>query len=211
MKIIYAQNPLNTVIELNEYEKKELYYIIKIKEYEERLYDAFYYHSHDKNEENLKKAIDPEYYSPENDDKPSPMDERCKRLHEYLLSELSSGHVGDCTCVPCSCGKCMAEDYLGINTIKGLGKYRANQIDNVFREIKTNNIDDAIESLRNYKVVIKDPAAWEARGGYEQYVPRWEKEAREAMEWLINYKNEFLVCNEVEQELNNPGPHRYKL
>lgn len=36
---------------------------------------------------------------------------------------LSDTHGGDCTCVPCSCIKCHAEDIAEVDTLPGLGKH----------------------------------------------------------------------------------------
>jgi hypothetical protein len=42
---------------------------------------------------------------------------------EYLREALTDQHVGDCTCVACSCIKCHAEQLAEVDTLPGLGKH----------------------------------------------------------------------------------------
>lgn len=184
MKITYNQNPLFTKIELNENEKKELWYKIKIKEMEEILFDAHYYLEEGKNFDIQKaqKSLSPDYYYT---DEKSPLDKRCDALLESYLSELNSFHFGDCTCVPCSCIKCHAEAILGIDTLKGLGKHPAYYINDAFGENNEKTIQEAIEYLANYE----PKANWD---GWEKEVSRWKLEAQSAHDWLVDYKQNFL-------------------
>ena len=64
MKIIYNKNPLLTTIELNELEKKEFWYKIKLKEMEDLLYSAHFYleESNIQNIDKTKKYLDPLYF-----------------------------------------------------------------------------------------------------------------------------------------------------
>lgn len=85
---------------------------LKAKDYENALKDA-------------KEAIDDldyaAFYNKDgNDSVPgnlSALDERTNMLHESYLEDLNGWHVGDCTCVPCSCGKCHAENLVGVDTL----------------------------------------------------------------------------------------------
>jgi hypothetical protein len=130
MKINYNKNPLYTTIDLEEYEKKELWLKIKISEMEELLSSAsMYLEEKYFNLEKARKEVDTDYYF--SDDK-SPIDKRCDTLLEHYLEELQSYHVGDCTCVACSCSKCQAESLLGINTMPGIGKHSAYKINGAF-------------------------------------------------------------------------------
>ena len=199
MKITYNKNPLLTTVELDENEKKELWYKIKIQEMEEILFSAHFYL--EEKYFDLKRAkddLDPDYYCNEEDNKKSKLDERCDMLLETFLSELQSNHIGDCTCVACSCMKCHAEGLLGIDTIKGLGKHTAHKINAAFGINNEKNIDEAIEYLANYDPKPKDPEsdAWKKMGGYEQYVPRWKEEAKLAHDWLVNYKINIFAKNQ---------------
>jgi hypothetical protein len=199
MKITYNKNPLDSTIELNEYEIKELWYKIKLAEMEDLLLEAHFNVEEGKyfDLEKARKKLNPEYYC--SDDK-TKLDERCDTLLTYYLEELKSNHCGDCTCVACSCGKCHAEALLGINTTKGLGKHSAYKIDGAFGTNNEKSIDEAIESLANYNPGTKGPA-WNkfSQEEFNKYIPRWMDEAKTAHDWLVNYKTEHFA----EIELNN--------
>lgn len=187
MKITYNKNPLYTTIELDEQERKEFWYKIKLQEMENLLFEAHFNLEDGKyfNLNSARDAVDPSYYTVEEDVEKSKLDEHCDMLLNYYLESLQSCHVGDCTCVPCSCSKCHAESILGIDTIKGLGKHSAYKIDNAFGKGNEKSIDEAIESLANY-----DPKAnWE---GWEAHAPRWNAEAKAAHEWLVAYKSKYF-------------------
>ncbi len=189
MKITYNKNPLYTTIELDEHEKKELWYKIKVEQLEELIFGAHFHLKEGKyfDLEKARKEVDPEYYCT---DEKSPLDKRCDELLAYYLDDLQSCHVGDCTCVPCSCSKCHAESLLGIDTIPGLGKHSAYKVDAAFGKDNERSIEEAIAYLANYEPAPpSDPKTWEKVGGYEQHIPRWKAEAKVAHDWLVNYKN----------------------
>ncbi len=88
MKITYNKNPLNTTVKLDEFEKKELWYKLKLQEYEERTSMAFLYLNENDKYFNLQKAknwIDPNYFDAEDGTK-SKLDERV----DLLLEDYSS-------------------------------------------------------------------------------------------------------------------------
>jgi len=207
MKITYNKNPLKTTVELDDHEKEVFRLKIKVKELEEDLSSASIYLD-PKNaswvmnstprrpqghtletliEEVRKDYLDMDYMFGEKGEEHS-LDKRVDMLLEHYLEELMGWHVGDCTCVPCSCSKCHAESILGIDTIKGLGKHSAYKVDSAFGKDNEKTIDEALESLRNYDPKPTGPG-WDKLGGYEQYVPRWKAEAASAYEWLLNYRN----------------------
>lgn len=195
MKITYNKNPLYTTIDLDEKEKKELWYKIKISEMEELLSSAaFALEEKYFDLEEAKRAVNTDYYYPENDNEQPNLDKRCDMLLAHYLEALKSYHVGDCTCVPCSCEKCHAEAFLGIDTTKGLGKHSANKINGAFGKDNTRTIDEAIESLSTFVINPENYTgeAWKKMGGYEQHVPRWKAEQEAAHAWLITYKNEHF-------------------
>ena len=92
-------------------------------------------------------------------------------------SELSGCHVGDCTCVACSCSKCWAEGLLGIDTIPGLGKHQASHISDEFWITPTPSIHDVIAKLEDSHPVRS--GAWEnlPQEDFDRCVPRWIEEA----------------------------------
>lgn len=88
---------------------------------------------------------------------------------EWVVRGLRTEHGGDCTCIPCSCRKCWAEEYLGIDTIAGLGKHSAAKIQGAFKIGKT--IDAAIDILSEEKEYVK-PDTWPDSVGWDIHIPR---------------------------------------
>lgn len=123
MKINYHKTPLYTTVDLDEHEQKKLWYKMKINEMEELLSSAAFSLEEGKyfNLEEARREVAVEYYYPDNDHEKSGLDKRCDTLLVHYLEELQGYHVGDCTCVACSCSKCHAESILGIDTILGIG------------------------------------------------------------------------------------------
>jgi hypothetical protein len=167
-KITYTSNPLNSVIELDQNQKREFYQLVKNYELKDIIYAIRY---------RLKEKI------PDTDDiirlcKLSKSDEYVNQLYESLLDSLDDGHYGDCICVCCSCTKCMAEELLGINTIAGLEPHSANWISCSFSNGET--LDEAIEYL-------KEPLTRKQDIKQSDY-DRWSKERVDALHWLIEYR-----------------------
>lgn len=183
MKIIYKENPLETIIELDDTEKEILRLKLKAEIISDDAYMASYYLQEEHFD--LEKARDYigdvcEY---------SESDEYLEKMFNSYIETLSGSHGGDCTCFPASCPKCHAESMLGIDTISGLGSHSAHKIFYEFREHKT--IDKVIESLENYNPQISD--VWKDNiEGWNHHLPRWKKESKDAAEWLKRYKKEKL-------------------
>lgn len=197
MKIIYTPNPLRSIIELDEHEKKEFWYKIKIEEMEHLLYSAHFSLSEEYGFFDLNRArseLDPKYFManeiPER--KVAPLDERVDEFYKYFMDDLHEGnmHMGDCICQANSCSKCQAESLLKIDTIPGLGKHEAHNIYAAFSKGSTwddeHTIEEAIESLSEYECK-KAP-----REGAEAHYPRWRGESERAHKWLIKYKDEHF-------------------
>lgn len=200
MKITYNKNPLLTTVELDETDKTLLWHKIKIAELEERLSSVAFSLQEGKyfDLEDAKKMADTDYYWSDNDNEKSQIDKRCDQLLAHFIEELQSTHVGDCTCVACSCSKCHAESILGIDTIPGLGKHEAHKIDGAFGAENQRSIEEAIERLSKFEINPENYTsdAWVKMGGYEQFVPRWKAEQERAHAWLINYKNQHFNDNQ---------------
>jgi hypothetical protein len=202
MKIIWNENPLLTQIMLDEHEKKEFWYKIKIEELQNLMTSAYFHLEEDKDFFDIKRAkedLEPKYFYPDWNDsskkgQKSDLDKRVDELYEYYIADLEQNpHCGDCTCVACSCSKCHAEGLLGLDTIKGLRKHEASKIDGAFtlegekfptRE-KQRTIGEAIERLKQYVPTN----AWE---GAELHFERWIEEAINATKWLEKYRNEHF-------------------
>lgn len=150
MNIVYTENPLCTRVELDEHEAKQFWASIKMAEMEELLFDAHFHMQDDRwnDMDAARRAVDPDYYMNEEDDKPTKLDQRVQVLYEHYMDELVSSHGGDCTCFPMSCSKCHAENKLGLDTIKGLGKYSGNYIFGVFRREGVATCAQAIASMQ---------------------------------------------------------------
>lgn len=185
MKITYAQNPLATIIELDEVEKQLLWYRIKVERLEDRLFDAHFHLQDDKyhDVEAAKRTVDPQFYCT---DEKSPVEQQVDTLLDEYLHELQQSHVGDCTCVPMSCMKCHAEGLLGIHTTKGLNKHAAHNVEHAFDNVQT--CEEAINWLQDTPINTDWPGSLE-------HLPRWKKEREDAINWLINYQSTQLKEN----------------
>lgn len=114
-------------------------------------------------------------------------------LHADYVAALADEHLGDCVCSPCSCLKCHAEDFLGINTIAGLRKYQASHIRSAFGNDGDRSLDEAIAALANWT-----PKPWKQnRETWESCLPRWREEAAEAHAWLVAYRDRHFPKSEV--------------
>ena len=179
MKITYTPNPLRTTIELDEFEKKEFWYKIKIEQLMWKIWGAKFHTDPTYQFYNLERAREELEFDEDE------LNKRVDELCQYYLKNLLDIHCGDCTCVPASCDKCHAESLLEIDTIKGLGKHEGSKISAAFDMkpggVDGRSLDEAIEVLANYK----PRAEWE---GWEAHAERWAREATNALEWLKAYK-----------------------
>lgn len=184
MRIEYHQNPLRTKVFLDEKDKE----IFRLKIEQEVLFEALYsVHYH------LSKTETPDVERAKSE--ASLVDTGYSKYVDELLEaytqDLLHNHIGDCTCVPCSCSKCHAEYILGIDTIESLGKHLAYKIDSAFscEDGSFRTIDEAIEQL-NIPLSEEPNEHYKNHPEmYKQYLPKWQKERIAARDWLINYKN----------------------
>lgn len=189
MKIHWSQNPLQTVVELDERDMEILRFKVALEEMEERIYGAhFYLEGAHLNIERAIRELDVENLED------VPFAKAIDQKLGWLVPSLSDAHVGDCTCVPCSCTKCHAESMLGINTIKGLGQHSAYKVDNACKASAT--LSEAIVKLQEYEA-FRD-GAWLTRPEEEfaRYIPRWKNEAAWAAKWLQEYQREHFSAVE---------------
>lgn len=186
MKITWHQNPFLTTVELDERDKERILIAYQNEEYTNILCD-------------LNLELNGKYNRPALTDlevikkKVDKWGEICnlevesEEIQGYI-KELDYPHMGDCTCVPCTCFRCLVESMLGIDTLKGLGKHEASAVLGAFGK-DTKTIDEAIATLEADKEYIK-PDTWPDSVGYEIHIPRWESERMNAIVWLKKYKEE---------------------
>jgi hypothetical protein len=186
MKIDYHQNPLRSQVFLDETEKKLLKANIKNELLLEAL-AAVWYQFRTKEPPSLEKIK--EEVSFFDDDEDSVLSVRVNDLYDVYIKELEESymHIGDCTCVPATCYKCLAEEHAGVDTIEGLGKHLASRIDRAFKDSST-SIDEAIDFLS--KPISEKPNAEYINHPeiYRVHRPRWEQDRVSALKWLVNYK-----------------------
>lgn len=170
MNIVYNENPLCTRVELDVHEAKNFWNLIKMAEMEELLFDAHFHMQDDRwnDMEAARRAVDPDYYMNEEDDKPTKLDQRVQVLYDYYMTDLLSSHGGDCTCFPASCSKCHAENMLGVDTISGLGKHSGNYVFAMFRGEEPKTCAQVIATM--------------------QANDKLSDTGKNALAWLINYQ-----------------------
>lgn len=176
MKIIWKPNPLDTSIEFEPYEDEMLK---KLLDYEQ-LWGTAVDYLHSKNPEEAKAELKAAVNYDANEDD-------IKRLK----AALQSGHMGDCTSVPCSCWQCWAEEIVGVNTIEGLDNSMGYKIFHAAEGTygEDNQIDLIIEKLENYNPPITD--MWKGKEDvFYQWLPKWKDDAKKAAEWMKVYKKE---------------------
>lgn len=190
MKINWNQNPLRTTVDLDDRDKNMILLAIQNEEYSQILCHLNLW---------LSGEIDK--------DKPQTTEEIYKQVKKWgeicnmtvdhedvqlVIEDLQYGHAGDCTCFAMSCAKCRAEEYLGINTIKGLGQHEGSKLISAFGKDGNRTIDEALAILKTPYDYETRHSSWEKypREEYEKHIPRWEAERKNAIEWLEKYKEE---------------------
>jgi hypothetical protein len=198
LKILWAQNPLLTVVELDEFDKEILWHRLKIERLEGCLAQGHFgltvkfneWRKSTCNGWSLDVAVDEalrdmgyDYVCGDTQRNGKSFDVEIDELTEACVAELAMGHSGDCTCVPCSCDKCHAETLVGVNTINGLGKHEASYIAGAFESQRT--LDEAVAHLTDYEP--KNVPEWGL-----PHVDRWREETRRAHEWLLAYRRDHF-------------------
>ena len=201
MRINWNHNPLLTVVELDEHDRQLLVLRTKVEMLEGRISEAHFdldaehgawLKSIGKGRELSEaveeaiRSLDYPYVCGDVDRNGQSFDVYVSERAKMYADELALGHSGDCTCVPCSCLKCHAENLVGIDTIAGLGKHEASYIGGAFGpKDSPRTLDAALVSLSDYEP--KDVQEWGI-----PHVERWRGEAKRAHEWLIAYQREHF-------------------
>lgn len=187
MKINYQPNPFKTTIELDDRDKHMIVLAYK----NEALCDMVITLSMDLNDQFKNKqfnTLDDVKKHVSGWEKIVDLDIDSDEIKSYI-SFLNEEHMGDCTCIPCTCMRCYVEDMLEIRTLAGLGKHSARKIQGAFGKDSDKSIDEAIAVLEQKPHYIK-PYTWPDQVGWDQHIPRWEKEREVAIKWLKKYKEE---------------------
>ena len=202
MKILWNHNPLATVVELEDFDKKLLWHQVKIEQLEMAIGEAHFDLDPEHQEwcrtslgercskdfvADARRHLDYAYVCGDEERNGKSFEVRVTELTADYASELASKHCGDCTCVACSCPKCYAENLVGVDTIPGLGKHEALYIGGAFtaKDGIVRTLDEAVTALADYEP--KDVKAWGL-----PHVDRWREEAKRAHEWLIAYQREHF-------------------
>lgn len=200
MKITWTENPLETRVELDEADKKLLFARLKAEYLEDMIFSAHFELKSEKAVDervaNTSRVLDVNYICDDSERNGKTLTQWLDELVADYTQELLSKHIGDCTCVPCSCTKCRAESMLEIDTIRGLGKHSSYKIDSAFSGGAS--IDEAIRRLENYQPTYDPNSKW-PRSDWEQHVPRWIEEGKRAHAWLVAYRDEHFVKVDHEQ------------
>lgn len=181
MKITYTNNPLTSIIEVDEDDIKRIKQSLEVEELWGVVYRAQYHLETIKNYNPVKAEAILE-------DAHREVYKEIDRCLPYYLESLSGRHGGDCTSFACSCEKCQTERMLGIDTIEGLSKGMGSAISGLFKFESDLSIHEAIS---NYEETIKIPI--EKKTGKDEWlnahIPRWENDRTKTLEWLKKYRD----------------------
>ena len=193
MKITYKHNPLATTVELDERDRALMRARLYSREMEEIIF-----HSKMK----LAPYQQPEGFQPDvagavkELEEYFELDENSEHITkqlEYFEAELQSTHVGDCTCFPATCCKCLAEDMVGIDTLKldgkYIGKHEGAKCFGLWKNNPDLTLNEAIAKLDDYAPKFEDHPNWSDEESFIRCIPRWTQEAKNLRAWLINYRN----------------------
>jgi hypothetical protein len=200
MKILWNQNPLATVVELDDHDKNLLWHRVKIARLESAICEA-YCNLDPKYQEWCKTALkdkdfiaearrnlDYAYICGDESHNGKLFDAYVSELTDEYVAELSSLHYGDCTCVACSCMKCQAELLVDVATIPGLGKHEASHIRGAFAPK-----DQSQPTLNDVLIELADFEPKDVPECGLPHVDRWREEVRRAREWLVTYQRTHFM------------------
>ena len=200
MNIIWKPNPLTSIVEVNNSDKERMLLAYKEDRYSSLLISIEY-------------GIKGKYNQPKwTLEKVETEAEKWRKIYEMdiddpwiasCIDNLASSHIGDCTCVACSCMKCWGESLLGISTIQGLGSHEAEKIWGAFvkegAEYYSGEWHDDIDlALKNLSEPISETPNEHYEGKedlWKSCIPRWESERKNAYNWLKAYKEKHAFGN----------------
>lgn len=170
----WADNPLASRIVLDDYGRLLLRYAIA----KDAIHSACVLIHMDKTQDPPSKGrwVDQFDFSSED------IEAQITRTAEWCEKALLDVHCGDCTCVPATCIKCYAEEFIHVNTIHNLGKHPGHYVECAFGDGRT-TLEEALHWMRTEPI----KATW---AGWEVHAPRWKQERDAAIEWLERYGRE---------------------
>jgi len=198
MRILWAENPLETRVELDSADRDLLRERLRVEHLQNLLFSTYFVlkpreeaqiTAEDRVEGALL-ALDLDYIFDDVSRDGKSFSERLDEQVTYYTQALIEKHDGDCVCFPCSCMKCYAETLLGIDTNKGLGKHPATKINAAFNEGRT--IDEAVEWLSRYQPTYTHNPNWPEQE-WQKHVSRWIEEGKRAHTWLVVYRDEHFA------------------
>lgn len=187
MQVTYTENPLETLVELDKRDRQILRLKLTIEELQETLGSSLVeLENKDADLSGIRNSLEWSNWCG------TKFEADITERLESLMNVLRSSHVGDCTCVPCSCSKCQAENHLGINTIQGLGKHQASYIYAAFDTEPTPSAREVIAKLESYQP--KRSGGWEnsSQQDFDKHVPRWTDLSHQAAHWLRAYTDKHF-------------------
>jgi hypothetical protein len=182
MKIEYAQNPMASKIILDDADLNTLRDKCFVEAAEDLI--ASFYCDMKYRDMDIEDA-----YSKTFDSVEKQMRSEVNHYMDWLPDTATGQHVGDCTCVPSTCGRCMLENFLGIDTIEGLGKHEGAKISGYFNKHPDGTAKDCLEHMRNRTVEATED--W-----HKPHIERWKQELVNTIAWLEKY-----ITEKLEEEL----------
>jgi len=187
MKIIYTENPLRSIVELDEKDHK----ILRLAVENDYIKDLATWAFMDLEEvkswfPGVKKIRNIKAARSHLDICHDVFDAKMDARASTYVEDLKGIHDGDCICQPCTCSKCLAESYIGADSIPGLRKHEANYIYWAFKESgEPESCSKAIQCLKDNPPVVKED--W-----HNAHIERWTGEHKRALEWLEQYQKDHL-------------------
>jgi hypothetical protein len=186
MRIEYTQNPLTSIIHLDDFDKEKLKSKILISELTDIIYDDKF-RLKDKSQYFSVKMAQEALEDIEN------VTNEVTTQYEYYIQEASQSHIGDCTAFPATCAKCYLEDYLNINTLNCYSKSILCSVQHTFIELGADaTCTQVIEYLKgvDYGII---PDNWKIRADiYYNMVEEFKKDNIDTIKYLENYRYRHL-------------------
>ena len=186
MNIIWKPNPLKTVIELDEGDRFKLLEALSHTYLKESLINAL------SSLLNLKPSV-----SAIKEAVITSIGFGSATRFQVLLEQmafyeeaLQKEHEGDCVCLPFTCAKCLAEGWLGVNTLKGLSQESASHLRRQFKATDPESLPAVIALLENYEPIRGGTWLAFPEHHFDAHRPPWRAEAAEALQWLRKYQTE---------------------